>query len=218
MKRKSAACGSSLFSNPLSVETAESPLLSCLSGVSGPASAPSVVCWAASPSPSPSTLSFLSPAPSLSPGFLPCLPSSHYYPPVQVNSPALTIYQSSTPARPWKHPFSISSLLGTEEQEEQESGYDSYHHHHITADSASQANTPVPAAPAAPASQFESNEDSYIDVVGLDEEEEEEDNIKAKENPISNDDSEYKCPMKLLEPDQDPNNANDNERYFSEGY
>ena len=196
MKRKSA-----LFSNPLRVETAESSLLPCLSAVPGPASAPSVVCWGPSPSPSPSSLSFLSPSPSLSPGLL---PSSQFYP-----SPALTIYQSSTPARPWKHPFSISSLLGTE-QEEDESGYDSYHHHHhhhhhSTADSTFLTNSP---APSGPASHPESNEDSYIDVVGLDEEEE---NIKAKETPISPDDSEYKCSMKLVEPDrdQDANNAND---------
>ena len=48
-------------------------------------------------------------------------------------------------------------------------------------------------------------------MVGLDEEEEEveEDNIKAKENPLSIDDSEYKCPMKLLEPEPQPDNAND---------
>ena len=204
MKRKSPACGGSVFSNPLRVETAESSLLSCLSGVSGPSSAPSAVCWAPSPS-SLSSLSFLSPAPSLSPGLL---PSSQFYPPVQLVSPALSIYQSSTPARPWKHPFSISSLLGTEEEE---SGYDSYHH--ITADSASLTHTPAPAP--APPSHLDSNEDSYIDVVGLDEDEEQEEegeNIKTKENPNSNDDSESKCSMKLLEPDhpeQDTDNAND---------
>merc|ERR1711874_954167 len=41
---------------------------------------------------------------------------------------------------------------------------------------------------------------------------EEGENIKTKENPNSNDDSESKCSMKLLEPDhpeQDADNAND---------
>merc|ERR1711974_263889 len=37
----------------------------------------------------------------------------------------------------------------------------------------------------------------------------EEENVKAKEIPISNDNSEFKCSMKLLEPDQNSDNAND---------
>ena len=92
-----------------------------------------------------SPLAFLSPSTSLSPGY-------HYYPhPALTNpSPSLNIYQSSTPVRAWQHPFSISSLLGT--SLDQDSGYDS---HHVT-DTQLEDN----------------NEDSYIDVVGLDEEEE----------------------------------------------
>ena len=169
MKRKSVSPCGRLFSNPLSVETAESCLTSCLSRVSGPASAPSAVGW----SPSPTPLAFLSPAPSLSPGYLP----PYYHQPLAVPSPALSIYQSSTPVRAWQHPFSISSLLGRQTEVDSPCEDSGYLSHHLT-------DSQVTDSPLCDA-----NEDSYIDVVGLDDDDE---NNKTKEYLINCEDVQTK--------------------------